>query len=66
MLVELLGKNESQKPTESGRLTNWQRRTFRTRHATVAFTFRKPEINGHDVIEALREIKRQIGEDGVV
>lgn len=64
--IEVLAKNSGQKATSTGRLTNWQRRTFKTRHATVSFQFRKPEVNGHDVIEALREIKRQVGEDGVV
>ena len=61
--LELLHKNEQQKKSATGRLNNWQRRAFRTRHATVSFQFRKPEVDDHDVLEALREIKRQIGED---
>lgn len=64
--IELLAKNKESKPTSTGRLTNWQRKTFKTRHATVSFQFRKPEVDGHDVIEALREIKRQVAEDGMV
>ncbi len=64
--IEMLRQKEGQSKNGAPKLARWQRRTFRTRHATVTFNFRKPEIGGHDVIEALREIKRQIAEDGVV
>ena len=64
--IEVLARNADNKASPTGRLTNWQRRTFKTRHATVSFQFRKPEVNGHDVIEALREIKRQVAEDEIV
>lgn len=53
-------------PSSTGREHNWQKRTFKTREATVSFTFRKPSVDGHDILKALREVKRQVGEDGVV
>ena len=64
--LETLHANQQQKASATGRINNWQRRTFKTRHATVRFEFRKPDVGGHDIIEALREIKRQVAEDGAV
>ena len=61
--VELLLKNDRQKQSATGRLNNWQRRSFRTRHATVSFQFRKPEVTDEDILEALREVRRQITDD---
>lgn len=64
--LETLCANQRRNLSNSGRKPNWQRRTFKTRHATVSFQFRKPEVDGHDIIEALQEIKRQVAEDGVI
>ena len=63
--LELLHKNDREKQSTTGRLNNWQRRSFRTRHATVSFQFRKPEVDDHDILEAIGEIRRQVGEDNV-
>ena len=63
--LELLYANATKNRSETGRRHNFQRRTFKTRHATVRFEFRKPDVNGHDIIEALREIKRQVAEEGI-
>ena len=63
--LELLAANEKEKRSGDGRVNNWQRRSFRTRHATVSIQFRKPDVNGHDIIEALRDVKRQVAEDGI-
>ena len=64
--LETLHANDRQRASHNGRINNWQRRTFKTRNATVRFEFRKPDVGGHDIIEALREIKRQVAEDGAV
>ena len=63
--LELLHANQATKRSATGRQYNFQRRTFKTRHATVRFEFRKPDINGHDIVEALREVKRQVAEEGI-
>lgn len=63
--LELLQQRQKS-PSMTGREHNWQKRTFKTREATVSFTFRKASVDGHDVLRALREVKRQVGEDGVV
>ncbi len=62
----MLAANDKEKRSGDGLAKNLQRRTFRTRRATVSIQFRKPDINGHDIIEALREVKRRVVKDGVV
>ena len=61
--IDLIRESDRKNRSDTGRLSNWQRRTFRTRHATVSFQFRKPEISDDDIMEALREVRRQVSED---
>lgn len=49
--------------TETGRRMNWQQRVFQTKHAEIRFTFRKPEISGEDLLQALHEVRRMIAEN---
>ncbi len=49
--------------TQSGKRVNWQRRTFRTEHAEVRFSFRKSEITDHDILQAVSEIRADIEQD---
>lgn len=49
--------------SETGRRSNWQYRTFRTKQAEVRLVFRKPEITGHDILQALREVREMVAED---
>ena len=50
-------------PSETGRRPNWQRRTFKTKHATVRIEFRKPDVTDDDILESLRDVRRQIIDD---
>lgn len=52
------------RPSDSGRRHNWQHRTFRTKDAEVRFVFRKPEISGDDILQALREVRTIVVDDG--
>ncbi len=61
--LELLQESDRKKRSETGRIHNWQRRTFKTRHATVSLQFRQPEVSDHDILAALSEVRRQISED---
>lgn len=64
--LELLRQKLANRPSPTGREHNWQRRTFKTREATVSFTFRKASVDGHDILNALRQVKRQVADDGVI
>ena len=61
--LEMLAANEKQKRSDVGRVNDWMRRTFKTRHATVSIQFRKSDPSDHDVLAALSEVKRQVAED---
>ena len=61
--IELIQESERKKRSDTGRLHNWQRRTFKTRHATVSLQFRKVEVSDQDILAALSEVRRQIAED---
>ena len=61
--LEMLAANEKQKRSDVGRVNNWMRRTFKTRHATVSIQFRKSDPSDHDILAALSEVKRQVAED---
>lgn len=51
------------KTSDAGRRPNWQRRSFKTKHATVRIEFRKPDITDDDILQALREVRQQITDD---
>ena len=61
--IDLIRETDQRNRSDNGRLQNWQRRTYRTRHASVSFRFRKPEVADQDVLQAMAEIKRQVAED---
>ena len=61
--IELINQKHDKKKSETGRVHVWQHRTFKTRHAIVKFQIHKSEVSDQDLLDALREVKRQIVDD---
>ena len=61
--IERISQHHARKKNEPGGIKPWQHRTFKTRHAIVKFQIHKPEVSDEDLLEAIREVKRQIADD---
>lgn len=62
--LELLASSHSAATQSKGKPPDWQSRSFRTKQADVRIVFHKPDVEPEDVLQAIREVRQIILEEG--